>query len=181
MATVRRKCFISYHHADEDEVHTFINTYDHLHNVFIYRGLGLGMEEDLINSNDTDYVMGEIRRRYLKDSTVTIVMVGRCTWARRYVDWEIQSSLRRGQTVTPNGLLGITLPSTAGSATLPERLAKNVIRNNGEDVGYALWYKYPSSTDSLSNIIEQAYARRSTHQSVIVNPRERFRYNKSCG
>jgi MTH538 TIR-like domain (DUF1863) len=69
------------------------------------------MAEDIIDSDDTDYVMRRIREVYLKGSTVTLVMLGRCTWARRYVDWEIQASLRQDRGIVPNGLLGIKLPS----------------------------------------------------------------------
>lgn len=181
MAIVRRKCFISYHHADEEEVRRFIDHFDHLHNSFIYRGLGLGMAEDLINSTNTDYVMGKIRERYLRDSSVTIVMAGRCTWARRYVDWEIQSSLRSGATITPNGLLGLVLSSAASAPKAPDRLISNVTRDsNGHDIGYALWHHYPSSTDTLVTLIESAFQRRATHRNRISNPRERMVNNRTC-
>ena len=113
MAVVRRKCFISYHHDDQDEVDTFIRTFDHEKDAFISRGLGHEMSQDIIDSNDTDYVMRRIRELFLKGSSVTLILLGRCTWARRYVDWEIQASLRSGTTVTPNGLLGIKLRSYA--------------------------------------------------------------------
>jgi len=103
---VRHKVFISYHHADQVEANNFITTFSDERNVFIARALGVEMEESIINSTDTDYVMKRIRELYVRDSTVTIVLMGKCTWARRYVDWEIQSSLRSGDTVTPNGLLG---------------------------------------------------------------------------
>jgi hypothetical protein len=69
------------------------------------------MAEDIIDSDDTDYVMQRIREVYLKGTTVTLVMFGRCTWARRYVDWEIQAALRQDREIIPNGLLGIKLPS----------------------------------------------------------------------
>ena len=111
MSDVRHKVFISYHHDDQDEVEQFVETFDHERKVFIARALGIGMEQDIIDSDDTDYVMRRIRELYLGDSTVTILLIGKCTWARRYVDWEIQASLRSGETVTPNGLLGIKLPS----------------------------------------------------------------------
>lgn len=181
MSSVRRKCFISYHHADENEVHRFINTYDHLHNVFIYRGLGLGIASDIVDSLDTDYVLREIRRRYLADSTVTIILVGRCTWARRYVDWEVQASLRHGETISPNGLIAIQLPSAANGASLPNRVSLNVMRNaNNHDTGFARYYTYPTSTDVLANLIELAFQRRSTHAYLINNPRERFVNNRTC-
>lgn len=77
---VHHKCFISYHHDDQDEVDKFITTFDHEKNVFIACGLGLGMAQDIIDSKDTDYVMKRIRELYLKDSTVTMVPMGKCTW-----------------------------------------------------------------------------------------------------
>ena len=101
MAVVRRKCFISYHHADQASVDQFVRDFDHEYDTFISRGLGQEMTNDVINSTNTDYVMAKIRERFLSDSTVTIVLLGRCTWARRYVDWEIQSSLRQGDTQRP--------------------------------------------------------------------------------
>ncbi len=54
-------------------------------------------------------VIGQIRTRYIADSTVTMVLVGRCTHSRRHVDWEIRASLRQGDVYTPNGLLGVNL------------------------------------------------------------------------
>jgi hypothetical protein len=133
--------------------------------------------EDLINSTDTDYVMSQIRARYLKDSTVTIVLMGKCTWARRYVDWEIQSSLRRGQTL-PNGLLGVKLPTFNG---FPPRFNQNLIndRNTQKDC-YARWIDYPASADILRSSIEAAYQRRLTHADYISNPRDRMQYSRAC-
>lgn len=129
MAIVRRKCFISYHHADQDDVSKFVQSFDHMQDAFIARGLGKEMSEDIINSTNTDYVMRRIRQLYLGDSTVTLVMLGKCTWARRYVDWEIQSSLRQGESTTPNGFLAIKLPSyTHGQKKFPDRLNKNLKR-----------------------------------------------------
>lgn len=181
MANVRRKCFISYHHADQEEVDNFVRTFDHERNIFISRGLGKEMSQDIIDSADTDYVMRRIRELYLSDSTVTIVMLGRCTWARRYVDWEIQSSLRNGQTVTANGLLGIKLPSyPKSSGSYPNRLNINLKQNDGQADCYARVLPYPISSQVLTDAIEAAYQRRSTHQKWINNPRDFMKYNRQC-
>lgn len=67
MATVRRKCFISYHHADQDAVNRFIRDFDHDADCFIARGLGEEMSPDIIQSTDTSYVMRRIRERFLKE------------------------------------------------------------------------------------------------------------------
>ena len=77
----KHKVFLSYSKADKDAFDKFCDTFG---NTFIRRSMV--MEDGLIDSTNTDYVMSEIRKRYLKDSTVTIVLVGKCTWSRRFVD-----------------------------------------------------------------------------------------------
>lgn len=182
--TIRRKCFISYHHDDQAEVDAFIRTFDHDHNVFISRGLGQQMTDEIINSTDTDYVMRRIREGFLADSTVTIVMFGRCTWARRYVDWEIQASLRSGQQTTPNGLLGIKLPSYHNGEHFPERFVANLSSPRDQQAGmpirYAMYIPYPATLDALTSAIETVYQRRSTHAQNIINVRDRFSNNRPC-
>ena len=177
MATVRRKCFISYHHADQEAVNQFVRDFQHEQGSLIARGLGQEMTDDIIDSTNTDYVMSQIRRRFLSDSTVTIVLLGKCTWARRYVDWEIQSSLRRGETSTPNGLLGIKLPSFT---SFPSRFHDNLSSDFPRIDCYARHMNYPNSTQSLVDGIEAAYARRTSHAHLIVNPRDRMSYNRQC-
>lgn len=179
MATVRRKCFISYHHADQEAVNQFVRDFQHEQGSLIARGLGQEMTDDIIDSTNTDYVMSQIRRRFLSDSTVTLVLLGKCTWARRYVDWEIQSSLRRGETTTPNGLLGIKLPSYAANGSFPKRFNDN-LRGEGQADCYARHMPYPSSTQALVDAIERAYERRTSHAHLIVNPRDRMSYNRQC-
>lgn len=179
MSQVRHKVFISYHHGNESEVQDFIKTYDEERDVFITRSLGTDIEQDVINSDDTGYVMQRIRDLYLRDSTVTIILIGKCSWARRYVDWETQSSLRHGQTVTANGLLGILLPSMGDTATAPERLRSNLTLEDGSN-GYARWYVYPQRKDTLAGWIEDAFNARTSRADLIVNARDRFKNNRQC-
>ncbi|WP_394162286.1 TIR domain-containing protein [Galactobacter valiniphilus] len=165
----RRKCFISYHHADEAEVQQFIQTFDHAGDVLIARGIGASMSGDIIDSTNSDYIKSRIRAEYLRDTTVTIVLVGKETWGRKFVDWEIGASLRNTATASASGLLGITLPSAAShiGKKLPARLADNV---HGED-GYARWWKYPTSTQGLANLIEIAYSARTAKADLRNNTR----------
>ncbi len=173
----KHKVFISYHKEDSEEIPNFIETFDITHDVFIARAID--MEQDIIDSDDTDYVMGRIRQLYLKDSTVTLVMIGRYTWSRRYVDWEIQSSLRKGETVTPNGLLGIILKSYNKNG-YPNRLNLNLKQNDQQKDCYARVIDYPNSIDTLTSYIEDAFKARISRCQLIDNPRERFEYNKQC-
>jgi Thoeris protein ThsB, TIR-like domain len=178
---IRRKVFISYHHADEDEIQRFIKTFDHAWDSFIARGIGAGMTGDIVDSADTDYVMSRIRLEYLRDSSITLVMIGNCTWSRRYVDWELQASLRSGDTVIPNGVLAIKLPSYSGGI-YPDRLSKNLWRQAGYGNDcYARVYGMPISAGQLMAYFEDAYKARNTRRHLIINPRDRMGYNRDCG
>src|SRR5262245_44111488 len=102
----KRKAFISYEGRDKPAAEAFISRWSQ---VFIPKIVG-AYGQDIINSTNTEYVIGKIRQEYLADSTVTIVLLGSCTHSRRYVDWELKASLRQGDSFTPNGLIGILLP-----------------------------------------------------------------------
>jgi len=177
--STRHKCFISYHSADADEVATFLDTFG---TEFIAKTIGVTDEDDFIDSDDTDYVMSQIRSKYLGNSTVTIVLVGRCTWARRYVDWEVYSSLRNSKTSSVNGLLAIQLPSVAGtSPSVPERVNDNVVRDaNSSDVGYARYYAYPRTKQTLRDLISDAYFARISRAHLIDNTRARRLRSATC-
>lgn len=179
MAEIRHKVFISYHHADQDEVDKFVERFDDRGDVFIRRGVGIEMEDDIIKSTNPDYVMKRIRELYLRDSTVTLVLMGKCTWARRYVDWELQASLRHGETVTPNGLLGVRLRS-CGDSAYPNRLNLNLKQNKSQEECYARVHGYPSTESDLRKWIEDAFEARTSRDHLIHNPRERFANNRSC-
>jgi len=70
-----------------------------------------------IASEDEDYIMRVIRRDYLSDSTVTILLIGnygaenRGAEEQRFIKRELQASLYHGTGNTQNGILGIVLPS----------------------------------------------------------------------
>jgi MTH538 TIR-like domain (DUF1863) len=166
---VRRKCFVSYHHADIAAVDRFIERFGPRN--FIKRGITL--PDEVVNSVNTRYVMRRVRELYLRDSTVTIVLLGRCTWARRFVDWEIQASLRRAVDSLPNGLLGILLDSST-RPPLPPRFKLN------RDTGYARYHYFPHKTATLEAWIEDAYRARAERAHQIKNPRDRFMHNRVC-
>jgi len=172
MATIRHQTFLSYHKDDQLAVDAFVRKFDDEHDTFIMRGIRA--PEDLIESADTDYVIGQIRKRFLKTSTVTLVLIGKCTSKRRFVDWEIQSSLRRPESGSPNGLLAVLLDPESTRGQLPPRFKSNL------DSGYASFHRYPPSPQALAQWIDRAFSRRLSSAHLIENPRDRFTYNRSC-
>jgi hypothetical protein len=168
----KRKVFISYYHGDQMSAQMFVNTYGRgPNNVLIPKALGLSYGDDQIQSNSPDYVMDQIRERYISDSTVQIVLVGPCTHSRRYIDWEIKRSLSHG-----NGLIGILIPPH-NSAHLPERFTENWAR---EGNCYARYNFYPASADQLRGWIEDAYEARVTRAHLRNNARETWVNNHLC-
>lgn len=174
---IRHKVFISYHGDDRDIVEEFIQRYDKARQVFISRVVGTMASDIEINSEDPKYVMGRIRQLYLSDSTVTIVIVGSCTWARKYVDWEIASSLRQGPVVgSPNGLIGILVPGRT-TGKLPDRFLDNWEQDGS---GYARFFTYPTSKTQLRSWIEDAFTARRDRNNLISNGRLLRQRNSSC-
>ena len=144
---VRHKTFISYHRDDQEEVDRFIETFDHDRDVFIARAVGSDQTMDeLIESDDDDYVMRRIREKHIGDSTVTMVFVGKNTWTRKFVDWELAASLHQGPKAgLPNGVLAILSPELS-KAILPDRFVVNW------KSGYAKFYSYPKEPDTTCQV-----------------------------
>lgn len=173
----KRRVFVSHYKGDRAEVDAFIEHFANKHGVFTPYVLGANENDDFINSTDPAYVMTQIRKKYLQDTTVTIVLVGNCTHGRRYVDWEIKSSLRQDDTL-PNGLMGIILPSKGTSAHLPPRLKDNWNKESKDC--YARYWIYPKTPDQLGGWIEDAYAARTARAKFIQNSQDMMKYNAKC-
>ena len=113
------KCFISYKKEDKyyrEEIDKLFDDRD-----VINKGL-----DTVINSDDGDYIMKKIRDDYLKDSTVTLFLIGQHSSENEGVDYlgqdknyfikkELQSSLYNRQGNTRNGILGVVIPSMYNS------------------------------------------------------------------
>ncbi|EES50766.1 TIR domain-containing protein [Clostridium botulinum] len=142
------KVFVSYHHAnDQSRANHLRDTYGS-DNTLIDRSLA-----DSYDNKTDDEILALIRKNHLKDSTVTIVLIGSETSKRKWVDWEIYSSLRPYGDRSRNGLLGIYLP-TAGDT--PARLQDNI------DSGYAVTMKWENISWQLSSKIDEAFNNRSS-------------------
>jgi hypothetical protein len=173
---VRHRTFITYHQEDQDEVDEFIKTFDHERDVFIARAVGSDETmEDLVGGDDDDYIMRQIREKYLNDTTVTLAFIGERTWTRKFVDWELAASLHQGPSAgKPNGLLAILSPKLT-KAILPDRFVDNW------QPGYAHFYPYPKNRTQLSNWIEEAFKAREDEKQreLIKNGRRKLRRNLS--
>lgn len=169
----RHKVFISFHHEDQAYKDLFVRM---MESGIVDRSIDDG---DIGDGLAVDTIRRKIRDEFIADATVTVVLVGSCTWQRKHVDWEIGSSLRKTRRNSRCGLLGILLPTHPdcnrdryNSNLIPPRLADNC----GEG-SYAAIYDWTSRVSSIRMWIDQAFERR---KSILPdNSRPQFGRNRS--
>ena len=103
------KIFISYHHDNDQWYKNELIRIGEQNAVFIDKSVDTG---DISESLSDEAIRRKIRDEYLRDSTVTIVLVGTETKQRKHIDWEIYSSMYDGPVNKKSGILAICLPST---------------------------------------------------------------------
>lgn len=165
--TDRHKVFISFYHDDQEYKEEFV------------RAMGDDIVDKSVDDGDidddrlaTETIRQKIRDGFIADATVTVVLIGRCTWQRKHVDWEIGSSLSKTKKNSRCGLLGILLPNHPDHSRgkydhhlIPPRLADNC-KGEGR---YACIYDWPSQnyrlnqaeTNSIRKWIHKAFKRRT--------------------
>lgn len=103
------RVFISYHHANDQKYKDTLVKFGKDNDIFVDWSVDTG---DISDELTTEQIREKIRDEYLRDSTVTIVLVGTETKKRKHVDWEIYSSMHDGKISKKSGLLVIYLPTT---------------------------------------------------------------------
>ena len=101
------KVFISYHHGNDQRYKKELVKFGKQHSIFEDRSVDTG---DIPDEWTDQQIRRAIRDRYLRDSTVTVVLVGRETKRRKHVDWEIHSSMYDGSVNRRSGVVVINLP-----------------------------------------------------------------------
>lgn len=110
----KHKVFISYHHENDQSYKDALVKWNESVEVFIDKSVDTG---DISDELTDEEIRVKIRDEYLRDSTVTIVLVGKDTAGRKHVDWEIYSSMKDGPVNKKSGIVVILLPSVTGSTT----------------------------------------------------------------
>ena len=175
----RHKVFVSFHHEDDRYKDQFTTM---MGGNIVDRSVQDGDMDDTIK---TDTIRQRIRDDFIRDASVTVVLIGPCTWQRKHVDWEIGSSLRDTKLNARCGLLGILLPNHPyfnGNPNLhlvPPRLADNC---GGYDP-FARIYHWPGfygstyGNTTVRDWIHQSFLRRKG--SPPNNGRQQFAKNRT--
>ncbi len=175
----RHRVFVSYYHAeDQNYRERFELLFSDIHDIMVSESVEIG---DIDPNLNTETIRQKIRDEYLRDSTVTVVLVGEHTWQRKFVDWEIGSSIRQTQYNSRSGLLGIILPTYPRPPgkpthyypnTIPPRLYDNI------QCGYAKIYDWSDNPDTVQSWIHEAFKRRNENPPPD-NSRDSFKNNRS--
>lgn len=123
------KVFITYHHENDQRYKDAILKLNAVHGIFVDRSVDTG---DISDSLSDESIRTHIRDQYLRDSTVTILLVGTETKGRKHVDWELYSSMIDGPVNKKSGIIAINLPeSSATSCHAPhgDREKRNIHPN----------------------------------------------------
>lgn len=176
----RHRVFVSYYHNDDQDYRNlFEGMFSDYHNIMVSESVEMGDIDDTRLS--TDRIRQIIRDKYLRKSTVTVVLVGKHTWQRKFVDWEIGSSLRQTEYNSRSGLLGIILPTYPRPPgkpnnyyihTIPPRLHDNIER------GFAKIYPWSENPETVQSWIHDAFKRRNENPPPD-NSRDSFKNNRS--
>ena len=103
------KVFISYHHTNDQAYREALMQLNRDYDLFIDLSVDTG---DIDENLDDQAIRQIIRDDYLRDSVVTIVLVGIETKNRKHIDWEIYSSMINGKINKRSGILVVNLPYT---------------------------------------------------------------------
>lgn len=152
------KVFLSFHSQDIQYKIRFEQLFHQLHGVVISRSVAIG---DIAGNLLTETVRQKIRDEYLRDSSVTIVLVGSQTWQRKHVDWEIASSIRHTEFNPRSGLIGIMLPthknfnsSSYDPHSVPPRLHDNI------KCAYSVMYDWTENPHYIQEWVHKAWLRK---------------------
>jgi hypothetical protein len=155
----RHKVFVSYHHYnDQWDREKFETLFSSHYGVMISKSVQIGEINSFL---PTETIRQKIRDEYLRDSTVTVVLIGKETWKRKHVDWEIGSSIRNTKLNPRSGLLGVFLPDHPDYVRdkynpyiIPPRLYYN------SKCGYADLYNWSDDPSKVYSWIRNAFDKR---------------------
>ena len=105
----KHKVFISYHHTNDQWAKEALLKCNEENDIFIDGSVDTG---DISDDLSDEEIRKKIRDKYLRETTVTILLVGTETKNRKHIDWELYSSMYDGNKNKKSGILVIQLPST---------------------------------------------------------------------
>lgn len=172
----RHKAFASFHHS-------LNQNYKRIFELRFGNAFG-AIAPSSVNDGDidpnlpTDTIRQKIRNNHLRDTSVTVVLIGAEAWQRKYIDWEIGMSIRHTKYAPRSRLVVILLPTNPRDdkskyhrRTIPPRIHDNI------ESRFASIHNWPEhAPTTVKGWIHQAYLRKSTKQADY----SRASFGKHC-
>ena len=194
----RHKVFISFYSGDswyKDEL-LRLNDRDHL---FEDYSVGQG---DIPDDLSDEQIRIRIRDEFIKDSTVLILLCGRETKKRKFIDWELHAAMYDSEKNPKTGILVINLPNNGNGCransdkekeivspigtwtsldTIEEyhknypSMPERLIQNFYKKVPITVidWARAIGNTENLKILIDEAFKRRKDNDYDIHEPLRR--------
>ena len=105
---MKHKVFVSFHHDNDQLYKDTLVSWAEKNDVFIDGSVDLG---EIPENWESQQIREYIRDEHLKDTTVTVLLVGTDTKNRKHIDWELFSSMYDGKKNKKSGILIVNLPS----------------------------------------------------------------------
>lgn len=105
----KHKVFISYYHKDDQKYKNELLKQDKKYDIFD----DYSVREDEVDDRGKtrEIIRRIIRDKYIKDATVLILLCGKNTSGRKFVDWELHAAMYDTEKNNRMGILVINLPT----------------------------------------------------------------------
>lgn len=168
MIATQQKVYISYAHREDKKYKEYLE--ETFKDLIFNKTVN---DEDLYPRRGSEYIDRLINENYIDEDSLVIVLIGKSTRAKKYVDWEIYTALEQKAKV-----VGVLLPGVRIKeqkivfADIPTRFADNV------KSGYCALYTWKDTIENFEQLLSMAYNDELGSKEKINNKRKRLLTNE---
>lgn len=137
----KHKTFISFH-SDDEWAKNYLEQLNDYGEYFVNKSV---QEGDIDDDLSDDKIRQIIRDDFLRDTTVTLLLVGEKTKSRKFIDWELHASMIDTEKNPKSGIVCINLPSVSQARRAPTDREKQLVSP------YANWTSFESRKEYEDN------------------------------
>ena len=178
------RVFISYHHKNENYFKDDLLRINRDNDIFIDCSVSTG---DVDENLEPQAIRQTIRRNYLNESTVLLLLVGRETKYRKHVDWELYSSMYNGKNFGKSGVVVLHAPDcesdyfTAPFDEIKRTMYPHISGWTSIDNREEYQRRYPHLPERITDNLLKSKSKISvSNWSVIAENPERLRLLIDC-
>ncbi len=170
--TEKHKVFVSYYHKEDQK---YKEEFEKLFSdILVSKSVNDG---DINSDNSDEYIKQLIKKEFISDSSVVVVLIGANTKNRKHVDWEIYACLDK-KSNGYSGLLGICLPTHPAynkdysSDSIPPRFEANM------KTKYTDFFDWTTNVETMKKRIQIAFDKKIFESDKIDNSLLQFKQNR---